>query len=267
MAVPAIACVVLSIIFTYFGIHVLRREIIFVDLSLAQLAALGTTVAFVMDMEPDSVASLVLSLVFVLIGAAFFAFIRVLSPRVSQEAVIGIVYVVGASLAILVVDRSPHGAEHIKNALNGSILWLTGMDVLKLTLVTILVAGVHWVYRKKFFELSAIRHDNASSNRVLGDFIFYLTLGLVIVFSVKTAGVYLIFTFLIIPAVCGVLLADSLVMQFIFGATVGVVGSIAGLVLSFYYDLPTGAALVCFFGAIFLAFLVAGKILGERRSA
>ncbi|MFQ5451208.1 MAG: metal ABC transporter permease [Nitrospinaceae bacterium] len=264
MAAPGAACLILSIIYTYFGIHVLKREILFVDLSLAQLAALGTTVAFILDRDPDSGASLLFSMVFVIGGALFFTATRPLTARVPQEAIIGIVYVVAASVALLLVTHAPHGAEHIKTLLNGSILWMSWEGVLKLFGVVLGVALVHWFVRNRmesqseFYKKPPFKGDSSFT----WDFLFYGTLGLVIIFSVRTAGIFLVFTFLIIPAVCGALVFRSLRGQFIVGSCVGITASLGGLMLSFFLDLPTGATLVCTFGAVFLIFLLGNRFQG-----
>lgn len=252
------ACFLLAIIYAYFGCHVLKREIIFIDLSLAQLAALGTTAAFALDLELDSSGSIALSLMFVVAGSAFFSCTRNLGKNIPQEAVIGIVYVVSASVALLLASGMPHGAEHLKTLLNGSILWITWGGVLQLVCVTLGVGGLHWVMRAQFFAQSAVYKNSVDGNlQSRGwDFLFYVTLGLVIVFSVRTAGVFLIFTFLIIPAVCGALFSPSMVRQFIIGSILGIAVSLAGLLLSFFLDLPTGATLVCSFGIAFLVSLV-----------
>jgi zinc/manganese transport system permease protein len=262
MGPPVAACLLLAVVFTYFGCHVLKREIIFIDLSLAQLAALGTTLAFVLDLELDSPGSLALSFLFVIAGSAFFSCTKNLSESIPQEAVIGIVYVVSASLALLLASQMPHGAEHLKTLLNGSILWVTWGGVLQIFGVTLLVGGLHWVKRVQFIEQSA-NYKTLTAGKSQGgiwDFLFYVTLGGVIIFSVRTAGVFLIFTLLIIPAVCGALFSQSMAKQFTIGSILGIAISLAGLLLSFFLDLPTGATLVCSFGMAFLASLLLRRI-------
>jgi zinc/manganese transport system permease protein len=252
MAAPAAACLIFSGIFTYFGCHVLKREIIFVDIALAQLAALGITLAD--SFEYGEWVVLMFSLFAVLAGAGFFAYTRKLISRIPQEAVIGIVYVVGASATLLIASQATHGAEHLQNILNGSILWVTWPRVFILIAVVTLVAIPHWIFRDKFFELSNQYRLTAmqESHYAWWDFLFYLTLGLVIVTSIKTAGIFLIFTFLIVPAVVGTLFSAHFKSKFIIGSLVSAVTSLAGLVISFNLDLPTGATLVCCFGLIFL---------------
>lgn len=258
MSAPVAACFLLSVIYTYFGCHVLKREIIFIDLSLAQLAALGTTIAFVLHLNLDSPGSLALSLLCIVAGAAFFAYTRSLNLNIPMEAVIGIVYVVGASAALLLTSRLPHGAEHLEALLNGSVLWINWSGVLRIFCVILLVILVHWISWKKIFAQSRTYKNSLEdiSRYWISDFLFYVTLGLVIVFSVRTAGVFLIFTFLIIPAVCGALFSQSMIKQFIIGSVLGVLSSFLGLLLSFHLDQPTGATLVCTFGAAFFVSLL-----------
>lgn len=257
MAAPALGCLVMSLIFTYFGIHVLKRGIIFIDLSMAQLAALGTTVAFALNLEEHSFGTALVSIGFVFIGAAFFALVQFAAPRVSQEAVIGIVYVVAASLAVIVADRSPHAAEHIQHTLNGSILWISWGGVLQLLIAFIILGGFLWATQKPFIKYT--NHAKSSEfyalKRVSWDFIFYLTLGLAIAACIQTAGIFLIFTLLIIPAACAIQLYDSLGKQLWIGTLIAILISWTGLSLSFIYDLPTGPTLVSAFGITFITIL------------
>lgn len=264
MAAPAAGCVILAVVFTYFGLHVLRREIIFVDLSLAQLAALGTTLGFAMDWDAGSMSTQALSLLCVLLGALFFASVQYAFPNVSQEAVIGIVYVVGASLAIIIADRAPHAAEHIQHMLNGSILWITWPGVTALAGTAVGVGLLVWIWRAPLHQLSERPSDGpASFNHAFWNFVFYTALGVIIAVSVKTAGIFLVFTLLIIPAVCGVLFVNGFRRQFALGASIGVAGSLAGLFLSFYLDIPTGAMIVTTFGGVFLLSLAVRMALNK----
>jgi len=262
MSAPAAGCIILSIIFTYFGCHVLKREIVFVDLSMAQLAALGATVAFIMEIELDTPESLAISILFVLVGGAFFTWTRSLTHRVPQEAVIGIVYIVAASAALLLSSFSVHGDEHLKTMLNGSILWTAWKDVIRQLAVSVIVAVLLGIYHKKIEEQSlsyrSLRTTGISSFWKW-DFLFYVLLGMVIVFFIKTAGIFTIFTFLIIPATCAALFVDQLFKQFVAGSILAIAVSLIGLTLSFYLDLPTGAALVCSFGVTFFIALILSK--------
>ena len=262
MSAPAAGCIILSIILTYFGCHVLKREIVFVDLSMAQLAALGATVAFIMEIELDTPESLAISILFVLVGGAFFTWTRSFTHRVPQEAVIGIVYIVAASAALLLSSFSVHGDEHLKTMLNGSILWITWKEVIRQLSVSVIVAVLLGIYHKKIEEQS-LSYRSLGTTGISSfwkwDFLFYVLLGVVIVFFIKTAGIFTIFTFLIIPATCAALFVDQLFKQFVVGSILAIAVSLIGLTLSFYLDLPTGATLVCSFGATFLIALILSK--------
>ncbi len=260
IAAPAVACLILSITMAYFGLHVLKREIIFIDLSMAQLAALGTTLAFAWDIPLDSPKSQFFSLSLIIAGAVFFSFVRFLIPKVPQEAVIGIIYVVSSALAILAVDQTPHGAEHIKELLNGSILWISWVGVLKLTGICFLVGVFHWIFQNRFQQISNHYREKLSKEQISWDFLFYLSLGLIVVVSVKSAGIFLIFSFLIIPATCGLIFSNVFFNQWIIGATVGALGSVLGITLSTILDLPTGSTLVAVLGMLFLISLSISQI-------
>lgn len=262
MAAPFAACLVLVGIHAYLGIHVLAREVIFVDLSLAQIAALGATLAFLAGYGLESNVAYYFSLGAAFLGAGIFAFTRMRHGRISQEAIIGIVYAVSAAAGILVVDRAPHGAEHIKHMLVGSILWVGWADILQIAGIYALIALFHWAYRQRFLTIS---FDESEAVRRgwsirLWDFLFYASFGVVITHSVHIAGVLLVFSFLIVPAVCGFLLAERTGARLGIGWAVGFAASALGCSLSYLADLPTGATVVCVFGLalLLLALLRAG---------
>ncbi len=262
MGPPLVACMILSILYTYFGVHVLKREIIFVDLSMAQLAALGATVSFAFGIE-GKLPSLGFSLGFILLAAGFFTWTRSLKLRVPQEAIIGIVYVVGASVGLILASFSAHGAEHIRNLLNGSILWIGWQDIIWLALIGILIGGLHFFSKDSFQALSQ-SYKNLPENTPMHageEFLFYSSLGLVIVFSVEKAGIFLVFSYLIIPAVCAALFSNNMKIQFYMGTSIALTMSVIGLTLSYLLDLPTGATLVCSFGVVFLGSLIVSRVL------
>ncbi len=254
MALPFIECLVLVGIHSYLGLHVIRRQVIFVDLSLAQIAALGTTIGFLLGIHPHGVGAFLFSLSFTFLGAAVFAITRTRKARVPQEAIIGLVYAMAAALMILVIDRAPHGAEHIKEVLTGSILWVKGSEVLSATVAYAVIGVFHFVFRKRFM---AITDDPEGAreqgvNVVLWDLIFYMTFGFVITFSVNTAGVLLVFVFLVVPAVIGTAITDNFKHQLLIGWVMGTLVSGLGLVASYVLDLPAGPAVVSFYGVVLL---------------
>ena len=234
LALPALACAALVAIHSYFGIHVLKRQVIFVDLALAQVAALGATAAFLLGHSPASLASHAYALAFTLVAAAVLASTRAWSGRVPQEAQIGVIYVVSAAAALLLVDRAPQGAEHIRQILTGNILTV-GWDELKWAIPLYAVVGL--VYPRIHVR-----------NPWLAEFAFYAAFGLVVTSSVALAGVLLVFAFLIIPAAIGVLHAITFRSQLVIAWISGTATALAGLVVSYLGDFSTGATLVCTYG-------------------
>jgi zinc/manganese transport system permease protein len=261
--VPFLACLVLTGIHAYLGLHVLARGVIFVDLALAQVAALGITVAFLAGHPIQSTAAYWYALVFTVGGALLFAVSRTRRPRIPQEAVIGIVYAVGAAAAVLVVDRAPQGSEHIKQLLVGSILTVTPAEVGTLAALYAGIGGLHWVIRRPLLEISLDPEAALARGRRVRwwDFVFYASFGVVVTSSVRIAGVLLVFAYLIVPAAAGALLAKSVAGRLLIGWALGVLVSLAGLAASFAWDLPTGATVVTTFGAL-LAVVALG--LGAR---
>lgn len=252
---PFLVCVVLVGIHVYFGLHVIKRGIIFVDLSLAQVAALGSTLAFLMGYDLDSNTAYLYSLAFALFGALIFAFTRDIEGKIPQEAIIGIAYAVSSAAAIMAVSHSPEGAEHIKYLLIGSILTVTPVIVLKTAVVYILVGAFHMAFFRKFAALT-FHKEKHQKNRRLWDFLFYASFGVVVTSSVKICGVLLVFIFLVVPSVFSALTTDGVAKHLMFGWLFGVVGAALGLILSFWIDTPSGATIVCVFGAMLLVFAV-----------
>jgi zinc/manganese transport system permease protein len=261
LLLPFAACLVLTGIHAYLGLHVLARGVIFVDLALAQVAALGLTVALLAGHAPASAAAYWYALAFAVGGGLLFAVTRVRRAPVPQEAIIGIVYAVSAALTILVVDRAPQGAERIKQLLVGSILTVTGGDVLALAGLYAVVGLVHWLVRRPLLALS-FGGGRERGGRVLAwDALFYASFALVVTSSVRVAGVLLVFAYLVVPAAIAVLLVRGVSRRLALGWLVGAVVSAGGLVASYRWDLPTGAAVVSAFG---LALAVTAGTLGTR---
>lgn len=256
---PFLACLVLTAIHVYLGLHVLARGVIFVDLALAQVAALGITIAFLAGHAVASPAAYWYALVFAVAGGLLFALTRVRRAPIPQEAIIGIVYVVSAAMAVLVVDRAPQGSEHIKQLLVGSILTVDAADVARLAALYALVGALHWVVRRPLLRLS-FADDGAATP--WWDALFYVTFAIVVTSSVRVAGVLLVFTYLVVPAAVGALLTRSIAGRLAIGWSVGAVVSAAGLGASYLWDLPTGAAIVTAFGAVITLVAAALGVLG-----
>jgi zinc/manganese transport system permease protein len=258
--VPFLACLVLTGIHAYLGLHVLARGVIFVDLALAQVAALGMAVAFLAGHPIQSDAAYWYALAFTLAGAALFAGTRTSHAHIPQEAIIGIVYAVSAAAAILVVDRAPQGGEHIKQLLVGSILTVTSGEVGRLALLYAIVGALHWLARRPLLEISLDPDGAAAAGRRIGlwDFLFYASFGLVVTSSVRVAGVLLVFAYLIVPAAVGALLTASVAGRLAVGWALGFGVSVLGLWSSFVLDLPTGATVVATFGMV-MALVALGR--------
>jgi len=251
MAAPFAACVVLIGIHAYLGMHVIQRKVIFVDLALAQIAALGATFSFLLGLSPHGNTGYAFSLVFAIAGAAIFAFTRMRHERIPQEAIIGIVYAVALAAAILVADRAPEGAEHIKETMVGSILWVTWPTVLKTAFIYALVGSLHVVLRKRFLQISFHPGQAYAEGRWvrLWDFIFYVSFAFVITSSVAIAGVLLVFSFLVIPAVIATLFATGIRTRLAIGWSTGIAACLIGLLASYRFDVPSGPSVVVSLGS------------------
>ncbi len=245
-------------IHVYFGIQVLARGVIFVDLALAQIAALGATVAFMLGHSAQSPATYGYSLAFTLLAAVLLAFTRAWGTRVPQEALIGVIYVVAAAAAILLIDRAPQGAEHLKQILTGNILTSGLNEVAVIVPLYAMIGLLHWLLRRQLTRTAGL----------FWEFVFYASFGVVVTSSVAIAGVLLVFSFLIVPAAIGVMFSAAPARQLAIGWITGTLISAAGLVVSFAFDLPTGAAMVCAFGgALAIAGLLYPFLRGNRPKA
>lgn len=269
MLPPFVACLILTGIHTYLGLHVVSRGVIFVDLALAQIAALGATFAFLLGYDPHGGTGYLYSLSFAFVGAAVFSISRLRDQRVPQEAIIGITFAVASAGAILIADRAPQGAEFVEAMLTGALLWVPWPTILK---TAVLYAGIglfHWIYRRRFLTLS-LDHNRAMAegwNIRWWDFLFYLSFGFVITSSVAMAGILLVFSFLVIPSVIAMIFARDISARLMIGWATGTVVSMVGLVLSYTYDLPSGPAVVCTFGGVLvLAAVVRYIVTAERRA-
>lgn len=252
---PAFAeCLVLVGIHSYLGIHVIQRKVIFVDLALAQIAALGSTFAFLFGIDPYSTGGYWFSLGFTVLGAAIFSLSRIRHEKIPQEAVIGLVYALAAALAILVIDKAPHGAEHIKEIMTGNILWVSWREIFTAAAVYAVVGLFHFYFRDKFILISRdpeLAYQKGLNIR-LWDFLFYVSFGIVITHSVSTAGVLLVFVFLVVPAIATIMITEKLWLQLVLGWSMGTFVSMLGLYISYVADLPSGPTVVATYGLVLL---------------
>jgi zinc/manganese transport system permease protein len=262
-----VASLILTGIHAYLGVHVVERGVIFVDLSLAQIAALGLTVAYLVGYSVHtSVGAYLFSLGFTFVGAAIFAFTRSRrKTRIPQEAIIGIVYAVSAAVAILVMSKATQETEHLKEMLVGNILAVTWYEIGKTAILYALIGAFHFVFRRQFLLISMDEPEaeRRGLNVRFWDLLFYMSFGFVVTSSVAIAGVLLVFCFLIVPSVTAMLLTERLGVRLAIGWGMGALVSAAGVGFSFLLDLPTGATIVSTFGAVLL--LVAGYRLVSQR--
>jgi len=264
---PFLMCLVLTGIHAYLGVHVLAREVVFVDIAMAQIAALGATAAYLNGYEIEDWESYAYSLAATLLGAAVLSITRSRRRNVSQEAVIGIVYAVSSAAAVLLADRAAHGAEQVRTMLVGNLLSVRPFEVGKVFVLYSLVGVMHWFCRRPFLLISTdprAAYDQGWRVR-LWDFLFYASFGVVVASSVRIAGVLLVFSYLIVPALAGVMLGGTVGTRLAIGWAFGTLVSVIGMVASAALDLPTGATVVCAFGATLIVFWIGTRV--SRRLA
>jgi zinc/manganese transport system permease protein len=236
----------------YLGLHVVDRGVIFVDLALAQVAALGATAAVLFGQDLHGPQARLMSLGLTVVAAALFALGRFRERVVPQEAMIGIAYAVSAALAILLLDRAPHGEEEVKSILVGHLLFVTAADAGRLLALSAGVGTFHYLFRRRFLLVSRAPEQARAEgvNLLLWDFLFYVSFAAVITSAVRIAGVLLVFAYLVVPAVGAMLLSRRTRHRLVLGWTIGLLGSVLGLSASAGWDLPTGPAVVVAFGTL-----------------
>jgi zinc/manganese transport system permease protein len=271
LAAPFVASLILTGIHAYLGVHVVERGVIFVDLSLAQIAALGATIALLLPGsggDPHAPEVYWVSLAFTFIGAGIFATIRSRRARIPQEAIIGITYAVASAAAILAMSKSTSQAEHLKDMLVGNIIAVSWPTVFKTAGLYGVIGLFHYVFRRQFLAISMAHDDPESTglNVRFWDFLFYASFGFVVTSSVAIAGVLLVFCYLIVPSVAAMLYADTIGRRLAIGWTMGTIVSALGVYLSLVLDLPTGATIVCTFGVVLVLMAAVRPLLQQRRA-
>lgn len=270
LLMPFLAGLILTGIHAYLGVHVVERGVIFVDLSLAQIAALGTTMAYLAGHDLHDPVTYFWSLGFTIVGAAIFALTRVHhETRIPQEAIIGIVYAVSAAAAILAMSKAPEGTEHLKDMLVGNILTVSWREIITTAILYTLVGIFHYVFRKRFLAISIDANAAAASglNVKFWDFLFYTSFGFVVTSSVTIAGVLLVFSYLIVPSVAAMLFSRSIGTRLAIGWAIGAIVSAAGILASFQLDLPTGATIVCTFGVALVLLAIVRVLTRSKEEA
>ena len=262
---PLAAGMIILLTHAYFGLHIIQREVIFVDLALAQIAALGATVAFLLGADHGSTTGYVWAIGFTLLGALVFSVTRWDDSPVPQEAIIGITFVVASATVILLASFTAEGAEHLQETLTGSLIWVSWPTIIKVALSYGAIVAIHYAFRRQMLAVSFAPHRQSSLRR--WDFLFYATFGIMITSSVQIAGVLIVFSVLVIPAVIAFFFCETFTRALLLAWASGTVAIVAGLALSFTLDLTTGPVLVCSFGAVLLVALVLRPWLGRRVTA
>ncbi|MBV9342972.1 MAG: metal ABC transporter permease [Acidobacteria bacterium] len=263
---PFVASLILTGIHAYLGVHVVERGVIFVDLALAQIAALGATIAILFAMDPHGQGAYWLSLGFTFVGAAIFAFARTRRGHIPQEAFIGITYAVASAAAILAMSKATGETEHLKDMLVGNILAVSRHDVAKTAILYGVIGLFHYIFRRRFLLISTDPEQaEARGMRIrFWDFLFYASFGFVVTSSVAIAGVLLVFCYLIVPSVGAMLFADKIGRRLAIGWTMGTLVSALGVYFSVLLDLPTGATIVCTFGVVLVAMFLIQLVFFRR---
>jgi len=268
LLLPFLASLILTGIHAYLGVHVVERGVIFVDLALAQIAALGATTAILIGMDPHGTSAYWMSLGFTFVGAGIFTFVRSRQKRIPLEAFIGITYAVASAAAIIAMSKATGETEHLKDMLVGNILAVSKHDVMKTALLYGAIGLFHFIFRKKFLAIS-LSHNSAEPqpemNVRLWDFLFYASFGFVVTSSVAIAGVLLVFCYLVVPSVGAMLFADRIGTRLAIGWTMGTLVSALGVYLSVVLDLPTGATIVCTFGGVLVVMAIIHRFLFHKR--
>ena len=264
---PLGASLILTGIHAYLGVHVVERGVIFVDLALAQFAALGATVAILLGMDPHNGSAYWISLGFTFLGAGIFSLARMRRSRIPQEAFIGIAYAVASAAAILAMSKATGETEHLKDMLVGNILAVSWPEVRRTALLYGAIGLFHYIFRRNFLLISM--DPQAAESRGLSirlwDFLFYASFGFVVTSSVAIAGVLLVFCYLIVPSVGAMLFADRVGRRLALGWTMGTLVSALGCYLSVVLDFPTGATIVCTFGGVLLLMFLFYALFWSKR--
>jgi zinc/manganese transport system permease protein len=277
--VPLLASLVLLTLTSYFGIHVLKREIIFIDIALAQITVLGSVIALYLEhtfhihevmignINLSNTLAYVFSLVFCLGAALIFTFLKNPKIKIPIEAFIGIAYALATTAAVIILDKGAGGDVHLHDMLTGVLLWTSWAQLIRLVIVFIIVGGFQFIFRKKFIQLTDfyMGKSPAITRQKLWDFLFYFSFGIMIIESVRIAGVLTVFAFLIIPASISALFSMQWRQRIIIGLVSGLLASILGLLLSLTLDLTASPLIILFLGVILLLAVIVRKMVGKSR--
>ena len=274
---PLLGCILIVLINVYFGIHVIKREIIFIDIALASIAALGSALAMVLfDIGHDELSQgdhafwpYLFSLGFISIASLAFTFLRNKTIAIPLEAIIGIAYAVATTLTVIILDKGAGGDVHVHDMLVGTILWISGPQLARLAVVVLITGAFHIVFRKKFMNLTESFHKQESNIKrpKMWEFLFYFSFGLVVVEAVNIAGILTVFAFLILPASLAVILKGNWTTKLIVGWLSGIAASFAGLLFSLRLDVPSAPVIITVLGIILLLGYLFSKLADRRKTA
>jgi len=258
-----IATVIIGLLLSYFGVHVVGRGIVFVDLALGQISSLGVAVAAYMGTGETWIP-----IAATLVGAFLLSLIKIRDKRLKQEAIIGIIYAIASAATVLLISKSPHGDSAVQEVLFGNILAVSWSQITTLAIVFGILAVLHAIFYRKFYELTE-KFENREGDEIglfnVWNFLFYLSIGLAIVFAVEIGGVIPVFAYLIIPGVCGIMLSKKDLRVVIWAALVSVVGVFFGLNMSYNYDFPAGSSIVAVLGMVFVIVAAVNLIRGRKQ--
>ena len=262
LSVPIVACIILAGILSYFGNHILTRGIIFIDIALAQIAALGTMIGILLGFAEESFSVEVVSMLFTLIVISFFALTKFEKQRIPQEAIIGIIYGLSLGIAMLFAEYIPGGSNYITKTITGNILWCTWDHIIPCLLTFSAIGIIHIFLGKNFIKISESKNGLPFSRQKVRalELIFYITFGIVIVKAVPVGGIFLVFTLLIAPTSIASIFTRRWKYRFIWSWLIGIVGSVAGMIISYHLDISNGPTIVCLLG-ISVFILAFGKVV------
>lgn len=258
-----VACLILTGIHAYLGMHVIARGVIFVDIALAQIAALGFAIASLLGYDHGSFGSYLLALGLTVVASVFFAFAK--DKKIPQEAMIGVTFAFSSALALLVSSFSPHGMEQVEQTLNGNLLWVNWDEIIKIAIIYSAIGALHFIFRKPLLKMS-FTHESSIKKSWKWDLLFYVSFGVIITSSVQVAGILVVFSYLIVPALVSLFFFDTIAKRLGFAWIYGVIVTTLGLALSFGFDLPSGATIVVLMGGSLFLFFIGFKILCKGNS-
>jgi zinc/manganese transport system permease protein len=265
LSAPLAAIIILAAILSYFGNHILTRGIIFIDIAVAQIAALGTMIGLLLGFAEESLNVRMISYIFTIIIISVFALTKFKKQIISQEAIIGIIYCLALGIAMLLAEKIPGGSNFISKTITGNLLWVTWKSVFSCLLIIIIIAVIHLVFNKQFTRISETKNGLPYSlwKTRSYELLFYITFSIVIVKAVPIGGIFFVFTLLIAPAATATLFTDNWKKRMIWSWVIGIAGSVAGMYISYTLNISNAPAIVSLLGLI--VFIAAFIKLASRK--